>query len=109
MEDPIVRPAPQQPVPPADALKQLHKLVLSAPGPASGTRKGGGGGAARGRRGGQKAGGGRAAGGGSGGGPRGMLVVVLDEMDGLIEGHSGEAGGWVRWGEVERWGEAGDG
>ncbi|GAB4813240.1 hypothetical protein N2152v2_000286 [Parachlorella kessleri] len=97
--DPLVRPAAEHVVPSnADAFRELQKLVLAPPvaapdeGPA--TRRGAGrgtkgAGAITGRR--QRANKAAAKDGGrkdATGGLRGMLVVVLDEIDGLLASHA---------------------
>ena len=90
-------------MPSGDALAALTRLVLSPPPPAAAASPAAGGKAGQRRKG--KAGKGKSSGGGKGGAaraapagpyPRGMLVVVLDEMDGLLASHSsGERGGAV--------------
>ncbi len=101
--DPLVRPAAEHVVPSnADAFRELQKLVLAPPvaapdeGPA--TRRGAGrgtkgAGAITGRR--QRANKAAAKDGGrkdATGGLRGMLVVVLDEIDGLLASHASGKG-----------------
>jgi hypothetical protein len=101
--DPLIKPAPDHPVPSNhEALRELQKLVLSpavaAPevpaGGGKGSRGGTGAGAAGGRRRSGRAAGAEKGEGAKGrreaaaSGPRGLLVVVLDEMDGLLASYA---------------------
>lgn len=104
VEDPLVRPSAEQPSFGSEALEQLSRLVLSPPVAAGATAGKGGSGR---RRGGSGNGSGKARGraAGNGGGAvggsaavaagRGMIVVVLDEMDGLLNNTASGSGGNV--------------